>query len=88
MFEEFAARFASSVVNFYARSSSLHGICGLSGEQFLLVATFGRHECQISGGDGKVATPVPIPNTEVKHLCGDGTALERVWESSTLPGFS
>ena len=40
-----------------------------------------------SGGNGKVATPVPIPNTEVKHLCGDGTALERVWESSTLPGL-
>ena len=44
--------------------------------------------CQfLSGGNGEVATPVPFPNTEVKHLCGDGTAPEKVWESSTLPDF-
>ena len=30
-------------------------------------------------------TPVPIPNTEVKHLSGDGTRVETPWESSTLP---
>ena len=26
-----------------------------------------------SGGDSKVDTPVPIPNTEVKHLHADGS---------------
>jgi hypothetical protein len=25
-------------------------------------------------------TPVPIPNTEVKHFCGDGTAFKSVGE--------
>lgn len=23
------------------------------------------------GDDGEMVTPVPIPNTEVKHFCGD-----------------
>ena len=41
----------------------------------------------VLGGDSDGATPVPIPNTEVKPVNGDGTAPERVWESSTLPGF-
>ena len=29
--------------------------------------------------------PASIPNLEAKPGHGDGTALERVWESSTLP---
>ncbi len=33
------------------------------------------------------ATPVPIPNTEVKSLFADGTALVTMWESRTLPGI-
>ena len=33
------------------------------------------------GDDGKVDTPVPIPNTEVKHFHADGTWLETTWES-------
>ena len=37
------------------------------------------------GGDGEEATPVPIPNTEVKLFSADGTAWEAVWESRTLP---
>ena len=32
-------------------------------------------------------TPVPIPNTEVKPYCADGTALETGWESRSLPGI-
>jgi len=28
-----------------------------------------------------VDTPVPIPNTEVKHFHADGTWLETTWES-------
>ena len=43
---------------------------------------------RFSGGDSEVATPVPIPNTVVKHFSGDGTAPEKAWESSTLPGSS
>ena len=34
-----------------------------------------------SGDDGVVDTPVPIPNTEVKHHSGDDSASK----SSTLP---
>ncbi len=34
----------------------------------------------------KRATPVPIPNTEVKPLIANGTAWVAVWESRTLPG--
>ena len=30
-------------------------------------------------------TPVPIPNTMVKTLAADGTALVTVWESRWLP---
>ena len=41
----------------------------------------------ILGGDGDRVTPVPIPNTEVKPICADGTAWATGWESRTLPGF-
>ncbi len=29
-----------------------------------------------SGDDGKMDTPVPIPNTEVKHLHADGSKFD------------
>lgn len=32
-----------------------------------------------------VGTPVPIPNTEVKHTCADGTAWVTVWKSRSQP---
>ena len=35
-----------------------------------------------SGG----ATPVPIPNTEVKTSSADGTAWATMWESRSVPG--
>ena len=38
-----------------------------------------------SGDKGTVDTPVPIPNTEVKHSSGEGSWL--ACENSTLPGF-
>jgi hypothetical protein len=41
----------------------------------------------ILGGDGDRVTPVPIPNTEVKPICADGTTWATGWESRTLPGF-
>jgi hypothetical protein len=40
---------------------------------------------RLSGGNGGGATPVPIPNTEVKPSSADGTALVTVWESRSLP---
>src|SRR5215470_11682113 len=42
---------------------------------------------QVSGGFAGGATPVPIPNTEVKPSRADGTAGETLWESRTPPGL-
>src|SRR5215813_8790546 len=39
------------------------------------------------GGYAGGATPVPIPNTEVKSSRADGTAGETLWESRTPPGL-
>ena len=46
----------------------------------------GNHPA-IPGGYREVAIPVPIPNTEVKHLIANGTIWFAVWESRTLPGY-
>ena len=40
------------------------------------------------GGDSDRATPVPIPNTEVKPVSADGTWVDSPWESRTPPDFS
>ena len=40
------------------------------------------------GGYGREATPVPIPNTEVKLSNADGTWDAGPWESRTPPGVS
>ena len=37
------------------------------------------------GGDGGGETPVPIPNTEVKPACADGTWVETPRESRSPP---
>ena len=42
---------------------------------------------KFSGGFVERVTPVPIPNTEVKPLGADGTALEAAWESRKPPGL-
>src|SRR5688572_32819114 len=41
----------------------------------------------VPGGHTGGATPVPIPNTEVKPSKADATAAVRPWESRTLPGY-
>ena len=41
---------------------------------------------RLPGGPSEAAPPVPIPNTEVKRLSADDTALARVWENRSLPG--
>ncbi len=40
----------------------------------------------LSGGFSETVPPVPIPNTVVKRLSADDTALSRVWENRSLPG--
>ena len=52
-------------------------------------STFLIHHCflDVPGGITGGATPVPIPNTEVKPSKADDTAAVRQWESRTLPGF-
>ena len=39
------------------------------------------------GGYSLGATPLPIPNREVKTQHADGTACAGVWESRSLPNF-
>ncbi len=40
---------------------------------------------RFSGGYCGGVTPDPIPNSEVKPSCADGTAGETLWESRSLP---
>jgi hypothetical protein len=42
-------------------------------------------EIKFSGGNAEGATPVPIPNTEVKTFRADDTMIARLWESRSLP---
>jgi hypothetical protein len=42
---------------------------------------------KIPGGYREVETPVPIPNTEVKHFIVNGTMWFAAWESRTPPGY-
>ncbi len=37
------------------------------------------------GGYSEEDPPVPIPNTEVKLFCADGTAWATMWESRSPP---
>ena len=46
--------------------------------------SFGNY---MSGNDGEEATPVPIPNTEVKLFSADGSWGLSPCESRTLPGI-
>ena len=39
----------------------------------------------ISGDDGYVVPPVPIPNTVVKHINAESTWLETAWKDRKLP---
>ena len=53
----------------------------------LRVQTFKREERKESGGNGIEDPPVPIPNTEVKLNCVDGTWRVTARESRTLPDY-
>ena len=44
-------------------------------------------ERKVSGDHSGRVTPVPIPNTEVKPACADGTWGETPWESRSSPEF-
>ena len=54
---------------------------GFAGRRFFRLAVL----YWFCGGHGPGETPGPFPNPEAKAWHGDGTALERVWESSTPP---
>ena len=51
------------------------------------LTTTNQFRRKFSGGYGEGETPVPIPNTAVKPLRVDGTALATGWESRSLPGI-
>ena len=53
----------------------------------LEASSFDDLRTPFSGGHRRGATPVPIPNTEVKPSTGDGTRGAVRWESSKLPGL-
>ncbi len=55
----------------------------MSTDEIIVELLFKRIAGVYSGG----ATPVPIPNTEVKSVSGDGTTGLTLWESSTIPAF-
>ena len=59
---------------------------GKVGGRFPCRPNQGSFETSFSGVSSEGETPVPIPNTEVKPLSADGTALETVWESRSPPG--
>ncbi len=52
-----------------------------------LFAAAGRYSKEFPGDCSGGATPVPIPNTEVKPSSADGTARATLWESRTSPGI-
>jgi hypothetical protein len=51
----------------------------------LPAARVGCVQYKICGGHSPGETPGPIPNPEAKAWHGDGTAPDRVWESSSPP---
>ena len=53
----------------------------------MIVGPVGIQREDFSGDRSEGDTPVPIPNTAVKPLSPDGTALATAWESRTLPGI-
>ena len=60
-------------------------MCGIRVCSFQGVRSGSSEARRTSGGNGEGDPPVPIPNTEVKPLCADGTWLETARESRSLP---
>ena len=60
-------------------------MCGIRVCSFQGVRSGSSETRRTSGGNGEGDPPVPIPNTEVKPLCADGTWLETARESRSLP---
>ena len=54
-------------------------------EVILDTTTTTRRLLLFAGDKRDRATPVPIPNTVVKPVSADGTAIVRSWESRPLP---
>ena len=50
-------------------------------------AAASRTSYRLPGGHSEWEPPDPIPNSEVKTLCADGSVLLRACQSRSLPGF-
>jgi hypothetical protein len=72
-------RFAASLFSFKV---------GVSVRGFFQPPTSNLQLLAFPGGHTAGATPVPIPNTEVKPRRADDTARVTVWERRSLPGLN
>ena len=60
-------------------------LCGLQRRKHSLCSILRLHLRKLTGADGDEATPVPIPNTEVKLISVENTWLETAWEDRAVP---
>ena len=60
-------------------------LCGLQKRKHSLCSILRLHLRKLTGADGDEATPVPIPNTEVKLISVENTWLETAWEDRAMP---
>ena len=60
-------------------------LCGLQKRKHSLCSIFRLHLKNTTGADGDEATPVPIPNTEVKLISVENTWLATAWEDRAVP---
>ena len=62
-----------------------HMLCGLQKRKHSLCSILRLHLRKLTGADGDEATPVPIPNTEVKLISVENTWLATAWEDRAVP---
>ena len=62
-----------------------HMLCGLQKRKHSLCSILRLHLKNTTGADGDEATPVPIPNTEVKLISVENTWLATAWEDRAVP---
>ena len=60
-------------------------LCGLQKRKHSLCSILRLHLRKLTGADGDEATPVPIPNTEVKLISVENTWLATAWEDRAVP---
>ena len=67
--------------------SGLRVFCKLQVLSFVIRRESCENRNTFFGGNSEEATPVPIPNTEVKLFSADGTATVAWWESRSPPNL-